>query len=109
MQRILNNPDDIVDEMLKGFLKAHADVAEATGNPRVVKAKNIPEGKVGVVTGGGSGHKPAFIGYVGKNLCDAAAVGGDLLIAYGSGISGRVPGSGPGEGRCLPVRQLFRG
>lgn len=75
MQRILNNPDDIVDEMLKGFLKAHADVAEATGNPRVVKAKNIPEGKVGVVTGGGSGHKPAFIGYVGKNLCDAAAVG----------------------------------
>ena len=33
MQRILNNPDDIVDEMLKGFLKAHADVAEATGNP----------------------------------------------------------------------------
>ena len=75
MQRILNNPDDIVDEMLKGFLKAHADVAEATGNPRVVKAKNIPEGKVGVVTGGGSGHKPAFIGDVGKNLCDAAAVG----------------------------------
>lgn len=46
MQRILNNPDDIVDEMLKGFLKAHADVAEATGNPRVVKAKNIPEGRL---------------------------------------------------------------
>ena len=41
----------------------------------MVKAKNIPEGKVGVITGGGSGHKPAFIGYVGKNLCDAAAVG----------------------------------
>ncbi len=75
MQRILNNPDDIVDEMLKGFLKAHSDIVEATENPRVVKAKNIPEGKVGVITGGGSGHKPAFIGYVGENLCDAAAVG----------------------------------
>lgn len=75
MQRILNNPDDIVDEMLKGFLKVHSDIVEATENPRVIKAKNIPAGKTGVVTGGGSGHKPAFIGYVGKNMCDAAAVG----------------------------------
>lgn len=75
MQRIMNNPDDIVDEMLSGFLKTHSDIIEKTGNPRVVKAKNIPEGKVGVVTGGGSGHKPAFIGYVGENMCDAVAVG----------------------------------
>lgn len=75
MQRILNNPDNIVDEMLEGFLKAHSDIVETTENSRVVKAKNIPEGKVGVITGGGSGHKPAFIGYVGKNLCDVAAVG----------------------------------
>lgn len=75
MQRILNNPDNIVDEMLKGFLKTHKDIVEATANPRVIKAKNIPEGKVGVITGGGSGHKPAFVGYCGKNLCDAVAVG----------------------------------
>lgn len=75
MQRILNNPDDVVDEMLQGFLKAHPDIVEATEDGRVVRAKQIPEGKVGVITGGGSGHKPAFIGYVGKNLCDAAAVG----------------------------------
>ena len=75
MQRIMNNPDVIVDEMLKGFLKAHSDIVEATENPRVIKAKDIPEGKVGVITGGGSGHKPAFVGYCGKNLCDAVAVG----------------------------------
>lgn len=56
MQRIMNNPDNIVDEMLKGFLKAHSDIVESTENGRVVKAKDIPEGKVGVVTGGGSGH-----------------------------------------------------
>ena len=43
MQRIMNNPDNIVDEMLKGFLKAHSDIVEATDNGRVVKAKNIPE------------------------------------------------------------------
>ena len=68
MQRILNDPDNIVDEMLQGFFKAHCDLVERTSNPRVVKAKNIPRDKVGVVTGGGSGHKPAFVGYVGEKL-----------------------------------------
>ena len=81
MQRILNNPDNIVDEMLEGFAKCHSDIIKHVktneDNPRgVIAAVNAPqEGKVGVVTGGGSGHKPAFIGYVGKNMCDAAAVG----------------------------------
>lgn len=75
MQRILNHPDDIVDEMLKGFIKTHSDIVEETQNPRVIKSKFCLPDKVGIVTGGGSGHKPAFIGYVGENLCDAAAVG----------------------------------
>ena len=76
MQRILNNPDNIVDEMLEGFVKTHGDIVKKTSHPRVLAAVNAPvEGKVGVVTGGGSGHKPAFIGYVGKNMCDSAAVG----------------------------------
>ena len=81
MQRILNNPDNIVDEMLEGFAAAHPElvkrVVQSEDNARgVIAAKDAPiAGKVGVVTGGGSGHKPAFIGYVGKNLCDAAAVG----------------------------------
>ncbi|MDR2078470.1 MAG: dihydroxyacetone kinase subunit DhaK, partial [Treponema sp.] len=44
-------------------------------NPRVIKRRDIPAGKVGVATGGGSVHKPAFIGYIGENLCDAVAVG----------------------------------
>ena len=75
MQRIMNDPDNIVDEMLAGFIKAHDDIVEPTANGRVVKAKTIPPDKVGIITGGGSGHKPAFVGYVGKNMCDAAAVG----------------------------------
>ena len=76
MQRILNNPDNIVDEMLKGFVKTHCDIVKTTEHPRVLAAKAAPvQGKVGVVTGGGSGHKPAFIGYIGENLCDTAAVG----------------------------------
>lgn len=75
MQRILNNPDNIVDEMLAGFLKVHSEIVEGTDNSRVVKAKKTAKDKVGVATGGGSGHKPAFIGYVGENMCDSAAVG----------------------------------
>lgn len=76
MQRIVNNPDLVVEEMLKGFVQAHPDIVAATDNPRVLRYVGAPvEGKVGIVTGGGSGHKPAFIGYIGKNLCDAVAVG----------------------------------
>lgn len=76
MQRIINDPDQVVDDMLKGFLSAYPKRIATTGNPRTVKYAKAPiAGKVGVVTGGGSGHKPAFIGYVGKGLCDAVAVG----------------------------------
>lgn len=75
MQRILNDPDYIVDEMVEGFLKNHKDLVEKTANPRVLKSRFSTEGRVAVVTGGGSGHKPAFIGYCGENLCDAVAIG----------------------------------
>lgn len=76
MQRIINNPENVVEDMLEGFLKDHSDLVSVTDNPRVLKYKNAPlQGKVGIVTGGGSGYKPAFIGYIGKNMVDAAAVG----------------------------------
>lgn len=74
--RIINDPDFVVDDMLKGFLKAHKDSVKATKNRRVIKYKKSPiPNKVGIVTGGGSGHKPAFVGYLGENMCDAVAVG----------------------------------
>ncbi|QQO09901.1 dihydroxyacetone kinase subunit DhaK [Breznakiella homolactica] len=76
MQRIINNPDFVVEEYLEGFVKAHGDIVVPTSNPRVLAYREAPvKGKVGIVTGGGSGHKPAFTGYIGKNLVDAAAVG----------------------------------
>lgn len=76
MQKIINEPGNVVDEMLQGFVKAHPELVAVTENERVLKYRNSPvENKVGVVTGGGSGHKPAFIGYIGKNMVDAVAVG----------------------------------
>jgi phosphoenolpyruvate---glycerone phosphotransferase subunit DhaK len=77
MQRFLNNPDDLVDETVAGFVKAHRDLVHLSAeNPRVVVSNFAPQsGRVGIVTGGGSGHEPAFIGYTGRNLVDAVAVG----------------------------------
>ncbi len=76
MQRIINDPNAVVTDMLAGFVKAHPKRVAATSHPRVLRCVDAPiADKVGVVTGGGSGHKPAFIGYLGKNLCDAVAVG----------------------------------
>ena len=76
MQKFINDPSLVVDEMLQGFVKAHKDLVSGTENDRVLKFKDAPvKGKVGIVTGGGSGHKPAFVGYIGKNMCDAVAVG----------------------------------
>ncbi len=76
MQRIINDPQNVVDDMVQGFIKAHPERILPTDHPRVLKYKNAPvANKVGIVTGGGSGHKPAFIGYIGANMCDAVAVG----------------------------------
>jgi dihydroxyacetone kinase-like protein len=76
MQRIINEPTQVVEDMLMGFAKAHQRRVSLTTNPRVLKYAAAPiKGKVGIVTGGGSGHKPAFIGYIGKNMVDAVAVG----------------------------------
>ena len=71
MNRIFNDPDLVVEDMLRGYFGVHADLVSPAENPRVVKRLNAPiAGKVGVVTGGGSGHEPAFLGYVGENLVD---------------------------------------
>ncbi len=76
MNRIFNDPNLVVEDAVRGYLKCHADLVSPTENPRVIKNLAAPKaGKVGIVTGGGSGHEPAFIGYVGENMIDAAAIG----------------------------------
>jgi dihydroxyacetone kinase len=76
MNRVINDPDQVVEDMLHGWLIAHADTLASTANPRVIKRIEAPQtGKVGIVTGGGSGHEPAFLGYVGNGLVDAVAIG----------------------------------
>lgn len=76
MQRFVNQPDMIVDDMLKGYVKAHKDLVHISEkHDHVVVKNNLKKGKVGIVSGGGSGHEPCFLGYVGEHMLDAAAVG----------------------------------
>lgn len=76
MKKFINDPNLVVDEMMEGYIAAHRDKVRALSEARVVVRKDAPvKGKVGVITGGGSGHKPAFIGYVGKGMVDAVAAG----------------------------------
>jgi dihydroxyacetone kinase-like protein len=77
MQKILNQPVEFVAEMLEGILLAHpAQLAAVDGdNHCLVRADAPIKGKVGISTGGGSGHLPLFLGYVGKGLLDGVAVG----------------------------------
>jgi len=77
VKKILNDPYKYVDEMLAGLVAAHPEYYALAGDGhRVVKRAGGPvKGKVGIVSGGGSGHLPVFTGYVGKGLLDACAIG----------------------------------
>lgn len=77
MQRLLNKPENYVDEMLEGLYAASPDkVTFVNDDKRCLVSKYKKKGKVGLATGGGSGHLPLFLGYVGKGLLDGCCVGG---------------------------------
>ncbi|HEY5332093.1 MAG TPA: dihydroxyacetone kinase subunit DhaK [Solirubrobacterales bacterium] len=75
MQRFINDPNQVVADMLAGFVAASSDLVATTDNPRVLVSTSSTEGRVGIVSGGGSGHEPAFLGYLGPGMLDAVAVG----------------------------------
>ncbi|MDC7125648.1 MAG: dihydroxyacetone kinase subunit DhaK [Spirochaetales bacterium] len=76
MKKFINKPENFVDEMLEGILEAHPDQLTFCGNSKRNIVRTKCKDKVGLVTGGGSGHLPLFMGYVGDGLLDGTAVGG---------------------------------
>ncbi len=77
MQRLLNKAENYVDEMLEGIYSAHPNqVRFINDDLRCIVTTHKKPGKVGIATGGGSGHLPLFLGYVGKGLLDGCCVGG---------------------------------
>lgn len=76
MKKIINKPENYVKEMLEGIYTAHSDLITYTANDlQCLVTANKVEGKVGLATGGGSGHLPLFLGYVGKGMLDGCCVG----------------------------------
>ncbi|NLI19608.1 MAG: dihydroxyacetone kinase subunit DhaK [Actinomycetales bacterium] len=76
MKKLINRSADVVAESVAGFAAAHADILRASADPLfVVRAEAPVAGKVGLVSGGGSGHEPLHIGFVGRGMLDAAVPG----------------------------------
>lgn len=77
LRRFINDPERVVEDELNGYLLVHGDqVRRSKRNARVlVNRKGNPHRKVGLISGGGSGHEPAFLGYLGEGYLDAVAVG----------------------------------
>jgi dihydroxyacetone kinase len=96
-KKLINDPFDAVDEALEGFVAAHADIVELA-EPRVVVRRTRGNDKVGLVVGGGSGHEPAFVGYVGAGIADAAACGNIFASPPPNVILGAIHAANHGRG-----------
>ena len=101
MRKIINKPENFVDETMEGISLAYGDRVKLLNGDKRILVTNYPvkEGKVGIVTAGGSGHLPVFLGYVGQGMLDGCAVGNvfaspssqkmaDMIKAcdYGNGV-----------------------
>jgi len=76
MKKFMNAVNDILDESLRGFAAAHADIVSLHRNPVFVTRAGSPkQGKVALISGGGSGHEPLHAGFVGRGMLDAACPG----------------------------------
>lgn len=77
MKKLINAPENYTDDMLRGIYAAHPDLVKyASGDLRCYCTRYKKAGKVAIITGGGTGHLPLFLGYVGENLLDGCGVGG---------------------------------
>jgi dihydroxyacetone kinase-like protein len=75
MKKLINAPDDLLAQSLDGFAAAHADIVTLEPERKFVRRRALAEGKVGLISGGGSGHEPLHVGFVGQGMLDAACPG----------------------------------
>lgn len=75
MKKVINNPTQVVDEMLKGLCFVHSDLVERLDGFEVITRKAEKSGKVALISGGGSGHEPSHAGFVGEGMLSAAVCG----------------------------------
>lgn len=69
MKKIINQPQDVISEMVAGLAYAYGDLIEKGPDFEIIQRKSPKSGKVALVSGGGSGHEPAHAGFVGEGMC----------------------------------------
>src|SRR5256885_13367047 len=96
MKKLINRPEDVVKEALAGMQAAHPDLLRVDIEQQIIVRKDAPkQGKVGVISGGGSGHEPMHGGFVGMGMLDAACPGAvftspvpDQMLAATQAVNG---------------------
>src|SRR5712691_1765915 len=91
-KKFINDPRDVVEEMLAGFVGTHGRLVRRLEGTKAVLTRSTQPGKVSILAGGGSGHEPALVGYVGAGLLDGVVAGevftsppvGDVVAAIGA-------------------------
>ena len=99
MKKILNNPNNFVDESINGLVLSHPQIYKYSGNTnKVLMRTNKAKNKVGLVSGGGSGHLPLFTGYIGRGLLDSCAIGNVFASPSIDEISTAIKSANSGKG-----------
>ncbi|WP_017557242.1 dihydroxyacetone kinase subunit DhaK [Nocardiopsis baichengensis] len=104
MKKFLNTPESYLSDALAGLAAAHPELSVDTENGVVARASGPVEGKVGLVSGGGSGHEPLHSGFVGEGMLDAACPGEVFTSPVPDGFLAGVKAADSGRGTVLVVK-----
>ena len=104
MKKLINNPDNIVDEMLEGMVAAHPEYVKRVDGCEVLVRAGGSAGKVALISGGGSGHEPAHGGYVGKGMLDAAVAGAMFTSPTPDQVYEAIKAADGGKGALLIIK-----
>ena len=105
MKKLINDPDDVVDEMLDGMVAAYPDQVRRLADTNVLVREDAPvDGKVGIVSGGGSGHEPTHAGYLGDGMLDGAAAGEVFTSPTADELEELVAAADGGEGVLMVIK-----
>lgn len=90
MKKMINNPDNVIEELMSGYLIAYPEYIRRSELHKraLIGKKRNDKRKVSILIGGGSGHEPAFLGYVGKGMADGVAVGNIFCFTFANTYTG---------------------
>jgi phosphoenolpyruvate---glycerone phosphotransferase subunit DhaK len=108
MKKLINAVDNVLSESLDGFAAAHGDIVTLGDERKFVRRRNLTSGKVGLISGGGSGHEPLHAGFVGQGMLDAACPGQVFTAPTPDQILGAARAVDTGAG-CLLIVKNYEG